>query len=480
MKRRKHTFSGVVLSLVVSAVLYSCEGRKTDDTQSASGHDVEVWLTTPDKQKLFSRTDGLAFAESDTSLSTIEVKRNEKYQSIDGFGYTLTGGSAWLMNQKLSDENRAALIRELFSTDSTGIGVSYLRISVGASDLDAEVFSYNDMPAGQVDPELKQFSIAPDEEDLIPVLQEILAVDPSIKIMGSPWSAPAWMKTNNSPKGGRLKPQYYSAFARYFVKYIQAMANAGITIDAITIQNEPENPKNNPSMVMTASEQADFVKNHLGPEFEKAGIKTKIVVFDHNCDNPEYPIAILDDPDAKKWVDGSAFHLYLGEIEAMGKVHEAHPDKNLYFTEQWTSPEGTFGGDLGWHTKNLTVGATRNWSRTVLEWNLAADPEFQPHTDDGGCTQCLGALTIDGDNVTRNVSYYIIAHASKFVRPGSVRIGSNMLDNIPNVAFETPEGRIVLIALNESDDTKEFLIKDEKKTARAVLAPGAVATYVWK
>jgi glucosylceramidase len=408
------------------------------------------------------------------------VKRNEKYQSIDGFGYTLTGGSAWLMNQKLSDENRAALIRELFSIDSTGIGVSYLRVSVGASDLDAEVFSYNDMPAGQVDPELKQFSIAPDEEDLIPVLQEILAVDPSIKIMGSPWSAPAWMKTNNSPKGGSLKPQYYSAFARYFVKYIQAMANAGITIDAITIQNEPENPKNNPSMVMTASEQADFVKNHLGPEFEKAGIKTKIVVFDHNCDNPEYPIAILDDPDAKKWVDGSAFHLYLGEIEAMGKVHEAHPDKNLYFTEQWTSPEGTFGGDLGWHTKNLTVGATRNWSRTVLEWNLAADPEFQPHTDDGGCTQCLGALTIDGDNVTRNVSYYIIAHASKFVRPGSVRIGSNMLDNIPNVAFETPEGRIVLIALNESDDTKEFLIKDEKKTARAVLAPGAVATYVWK
>src|SRR5690606_23382605 len=205
------------------------------------------------------------FVATQSNLPAIVIDRTERFQTVDGFGYTLTGGSAWLMLQMLSAENRAALIRELFSTDSTGIGVSYLRISVGASDLDAKVFSYNDMPAGKTDPELKQFSIAPDETHLIPVLQEILAVNPSIKIMGSPWSAPAWMKTNNGPKGGSLKPQYYGAFAQYLVKYIEAMANAGITIDAITIQNEPENPKNNPSMVMTAEEQADFVKDHLGP-----------------------------------------------------------------------------------------------------------------------------------------------------------------------------------------------------------------------
>lgn len=474
----KYILSALLLTFA-GGILISCENKKSGN-EKAQAESVEVWLTTPDKKNLFSQAPGLEFVEKQLDLPAIVIDRTERFQTVDGFGYTLTGGSAWLMHQMLSAENRAALIRELFSTDSTGIGVSYLRISVGASDLDARVFSYNDMPDGKTDPELKQFSIAPDETHLIPVLQEILAVDPSIKIMGSPWSAPAWMKTNNSPKGGSLKPQYYGAYAQYLVKYIEAMANAGITIDAITIQNEPENPKNNPSMVMTAEEQADFVKNHLGPAFQKSAIKTKIVVFDHNCDNPDYPIAILNDPEAKKWVDGSAFHLYLGEIEAMSKVHEAHPDKNLYFTEQWTSPEGSFNGDLKWHTKNLTIGAMRNWSRTVLEWNLAADPEFQPHTDDGGCTQCLGALTIDGNNITRNVSYYIIAHASKFVRPGSVRIASSILPGIPNVAFETPDERIVLIALNDSEDTKEFLLDDGSKIAHAVLEPGDVATYVWK
>jgi glucosylceramidase len=478
MKRMKYILSALLLTFA-GGILISCENKKSGN-EKAQAESVEVWLTTPDKKNLFSQAPGLEFVEKQLDLPAIVIDRTERFQTVDGFGYTLTGGSAWLMHQMLSAENRAALIRELFSTDSTGIGVSYLRISVGASDLDARVFSYNDMPDGKTDPELKQFSIAPDETHLIPVLQEILAVDPSIKIMGSPWSAPAWMKTNNSPKGGSLKPQYYGAYAQYLVKYIEAMANAGITIDAITIQNEPENPKNNPSMVMTAEEQADFVKNHLGPAFQKSAIKTKIVVFDHNCDNPDYPIAILNDPEAKKWVDGSAFHLYLGEIEAMSKVHEAHPDKNLYFTEQWTSPEGSFNGDLKWHTKNLTIGAMRNWSRTVLEWNLAADPEFQPHTDDGGCTQCLGALTIDGNNITRNVSYYIIAHASKFVRPGSVRIASSILPGIPNVAFETPDERIVLIALNDSEDTKEFLLDDGSKIAHAVLEPGDVATYVWK
>lgn len=478
MKRMKYILSALLLTFA-GGILISCENKKSGN-EKAQAESVEVWLTTPDKKNLFSQAPGLEFVEKQLDLPAIVIDRTERFQTVDGFGYTLTGGSAWLMHQMLSAENRAALIRELFSTDSTGIGVSYLRISVGASDLDARVFSYNDMPDGKTDPELKQFSIAPDETHLIPVLQEILAVDPSIKIMGSPWSAPAWMKTNNSPKGGSLKPQYYGAYAQYLVKYIEAMANAGITIDAITIQNEPENPKNNPSMVMTAEEQADFVKNHLGPAFQKSAIKTKIVVFDHNCDNPDYPIAILNDPEAKKWVDGSAFHLYLGEIEAMSKVHEAHPDKNLYFTEQWTSPEGSFNGDLKWHTKNLTIGAMRNWSRTVLEWNLAADPEFQPHTDDGGCTQCLGALTIDGNSITRNVSYYIIAHASKFVRPGSVRIASSILPGIPNVAFETPDERIVLIALNDSEDTKEFLLDDGSKIAHAVLEPGDVATYVWK
>lgn len=408
----------------------------------------------------------------------INVDTATTYQPIDGFGYALTGGSAMLMNTKLSAEQRAALLKELFTTEGNGIGISYLRVSIGASDLDDHVFSYVDSK-GTAASELKGFSLDEDRKHLIPVLKEILAITPNIKIMGSPWSAPAWMKTNNHVKGGSLKPEYYAAYASYFVRYIQDMEKEGIRIDAITLQNEPENPKNTPSMLMTAEEQAAFVKNNLGPAFKQAGITTKIVVFDHNCDHPEYPITVLNDADAKQYIDGSAFHMYLGEIDAMSKVHEAHPDRHVYFTEQWTSGEGDFSGDLMWHVKTLIIGASRNWSRNVLEWNLAADPNFDPHTDDGGCTICQGALTIGDNQVSRNVSYYIIAHASKFVPDGSVHIASNLINDVPNVAFLTPDGKKVLVTVNETDSDKTFSVQSGKNSFIATLPAKAVGTFVW-
>lgn len=438
---------------------------------------VAAFITTADKQKLLT-PDSLAITSAPSdSLPLISIDTSSVFQSIDGFGYALTGGSAYLINQKLSAEQRNDLLEELF-TDK-GIRINYLRVSIGSSDLDAYPFTYNDIPKGKTDKELKNFSLKEDRKNLIPVLKEILKLNPDIKIMGSPWSAPAWMKDNNSLKAGSLKQEYYQTFANYFVKYINGYATEGITIDAITLQNEPENPKNNPSMIMTAEEQAAFVKNNLGPTFEKNGIKTKIIVFDHNGDHPGYPITVLNDPEAKKFIDGSAFHLYLGEITALSQVYDAHPDKNLYFTEQWTSPEGTFGGDLVWHVKNLIIGATRNWSRNVLEWNLAADPEFNPHTDEGGCTMCLGALTIDSASVTRNVSYYIVGHASKFVPDGSTRIGSSMPDNLPNVAFLTPDGKKVVIVLNESDSSQSFVLQVNQQHAIAQLRSKAVATYIF-
>lgn len=481
MNAYKNILSTLAL-LFIGIVFSACEKNSPSDVSrdTSEKSDIEYWLTTGNQATLFQRIDEpVIFGEETSGIPVIEVDTTQTFQSIDGFGYTLTGGSAYLLHQKLNTSERNELLRELFSTNDPGIGVSYLRISVGASDLDDHVFSYNDLAAGETDVELKNFTMEEDEKYLIPILKEIIAINPDIKIMGSPWSAPAWMKTNNSPKGGSLKPEYYSTYANYFVKYVQSMAQNGITVDAITIQNEPENPSNNPSMVMTAKEQAEFVKNHLGPAFEKASVKTKIVVFDHNCDHPGYPIEILNDPDAKKYIDGSAFHLYLGEIEALSQVQQAHPDKNIYFTEQWTSSEGKFDGDLRWHVRHLIVGATRNWSRTVLEWNLAADPEHKPHTDQGGCTMCLGALTI-GNEVRRNVSYYIIAHASKFVRPGSVRVASNVLNDLPNVAFISPEGEKVLIVLNDSDAVKEFAIQFKGKSATVALGGGSVGTFVWK
>jgi glucosylceramidase len=471
----------LLAALAAGLVAQSCS-PVTDSaiTEKRTGS-VESWITTGDKTSLFTKsTTTLAFSDSnESSVPVIQIDSTQEFQSIDGFGYALTGGSADLINQKLNESQKNGLLKELFSTEGNGIGISYLRVSIGASDLDDHVFTYNDLPPGQTDPELKNFTLKEDQENLIPILKRILAINPTIKIMGSPWTAPVWMKTNGLPKGGSLKPEFYPSYAQYFVKYIQGMAAEGITIDAITIQNEPENPNNTPSLVMTAEQQRDFIKGHLGPAFERAGIKTKIVLFDHNCDHPQYPITIMNDPDAKKYVDGSAFHLYLGQIDALSTVHEAHPDKAIYFTEQWTWSKGQFNGDLRWHVKNLIVGATRNWSRNVLEWNLASDPNFDPHTDDGGCSECMGALII-GNTVTRNVSYYIIAHASKFVRPGSVRIGSTIVDGLHNVVFKTPEGKKVMIVVNDNDAQKTFSFRYNKKVSTpTTLAAGAVGTYVW-
>jgi glucosylceramidase len=374
--------------------------------------------------------------------------------------------------------NRSVLLQELFATDGSNIGISYLRISIGASDLSDKVFSYNDLPAGETDPSMAKFTLDAERVDLIPVLKEILAINPNIKIMGSPWSAPLWMKTNNNSKGGSLKPEYFDAYAKYFVKYIQGMKTEGITIDAITIQNEPLHPGNNPSMYMTAEDQALFIKQSLGPAFAAANITTKIIVYDHNADRPDYPLTILNDPEAAKYVDGSAFHLYAGTINALTPVHDAYPNKNIYFTEQWVGAPGNLAGDLAWHVRTLIIGATRNWSRNVLEWNLAADPNNDPHTA-GGCDQCLGTVTINGNMVTRNPSYYILAHAAKFVRPGSVRIDSNSPSILPNVAFKTPDGKKVLIVQNDSGGQKVFNIQFNGKTVATFLDKGAVGTFIW-
>jgi glucosylceramidase len=407
----------------------------------------------------------------------IMVTETESYQSMDGFGFTLTGGSALHIN-RMEPAARKILLNELFGKEEGSIGISYLRLSVGASDLDEQPFSYNDLPDGQTDPELQHFSLAPDQENLIPVLKEILAINPDISLMASPWSPPKWMKDNNDTRGGSLLPAFYNAYAQYLVKYIKGMEAERIRIAALTIQNEPLHPGNNPSLLMLAENQAIFIKDHLGPAFKAAGITTKIIIYDHNADRPDYPISILDDPEAKQYIDGSAFHLYGGQIEALSEVHEAHPDKNLYFTEQWIGAPGNFGGDLAWHIRELVIGAPRNWAKTVLEWNLAADPNQEPHTDRGGCVGCLGAITIDGNEVERNPAYYIVAHASKYVKPGSLRIASNKPATLLNVAYKTPSGDIVLIVLNDGDATQTFTIAINNDFIKGELTAGAVGTYV--
>lgn len=468
------------ISIFLVAMVACTPRPSSPANQATPGAELEARFTYPDQSLLFAKVPPQRFVAGEPTGAVIAIDTAIRYQTMDGFGYTLTGGSAMHIH-RLEPAARTALLKELFLPDGEGIGISYLRISIGASDLDDRVFSYNDVPAGTTDMALARFSIDPDRRFLIPVLKEILALRPDLKIMGSPWSAPAWMKTNGAVKGGSLKPSCYPVYARYFVKYIQAMAAEGIAIDAITIQNEPENPNNTPSMVMTAAQQNDFIKNHLGPAFRGSGLATKIILFDHNCDNPDYPISILNDPVTKSFVDGSAFHLYLGDIRALRTVHEAHPDRHLYFTEQWTSGRGNFADDLRWHLKNLIVGAPQNWSRTVLEWNLAADENLQPHTDEGGCTLCLGALTIHTATgvVTRNVAYYIIAHASKYVPPGSVRVHSTPAEGLHPVAFVTPQGRKVVVVVNDDAAHRHFSVLHNGSFVSLALPSGGVGTYVW-
>lgn len=464
---------------------------------------IESWLTKSDRSALFEKqAERITFGKEEGRELPIIIDDRQQFQSIDGFGYALTGGSAFHLI-RMDAAARAKVLKEVFAKER--MGVSYIRLTVGASDLNSFVYSYDDLKPGETDFELKKFSLGHDQDDVIPVMKEILAINPDIKIMASPWSAPTWMKTNDKVQNGTLKPECYDVYARYFVRYIEAMRKEGITIDAVTLQNEPLNSRNTPSMPMFYTEQIAFVKDHLGPAFKAASLKTKIIVFDHNCDRPDYPLAIMNDPGADPYIDGAAFHNYRGIMSTMSDVHRSRPDKNVYFTEQMvTERPGSPVINISAPVKRLIIGAMRHWSRNVILWNLAADTLNDPHTDNGGCSMCQGAITIDGNEVSRNIAYYTVVHASKFVTPGSVRIASTdtfdrsvqltedeerpeikratIIEHsevLPNVAFKTPEGKTVLIVANDSWSDRTVKVQYNGRFAHFRLAAGSVGTYVW-
>lgn len=446
-----------------------------------STDEVQVWETIPYTNKIVSKQSSLPFRTDTQNLEEIiTINETVKFQNIDGFGFALTGGSASLINAM--GTNRDVLLQELFGNGSNDIGISYLRISIGASDLNEKAYTYNDIQLDE-DLSLSRFSIENEQINLIPLLKEILIINPNIKILASPWTAPVWMKINTLGKGGfrggSLNPIYFSVYADYFVKYINAMKDNGINIDAITVQNEPLHEWNNPSMYMSADEQIIFIKNYLGPKFENNNIKTKIICYDHNLDNPDYPIQVLSDSKAYQYTNGSAFHLYAGNIGTISKVHDKFPNKDVYFTEQWVGGPSNFIDDLKWNINNVIIGSMRNWSKTAISWNLASSPNYTPHTS-GGCSSCLGGITINGNEFTRNVGYYFIGHASKFVKPGAVRIHSNTTSSINNVAFQNADGTIILIGINNQSVAKSFKVNYNGKVFAYTLNPSSVATFSWK
>ncbi|TPG38149.1 RICIN domain-containing protein [Flavobacterium pectinovorum] len=434
---------------------------------------VTPWITSGDQTKLLQQQGTVSFgANSGSNPSTVTVNAGTTYQTMDGFGYTLTEGSCEVISGMAATQQNQ-LLNDLYNP-TTGLNANVIRISIGASDLSSSSYSYNET-SGDVN--MNNFSLnGPDLTYLIPILKKIKLINPNIKILATPWSPPRWMKTNNSWFGGNLQTQYYAAYAKYFVKYFDAMTAQGLSIWGITPQNEPENPNNEPSMLMNSTEQKNFINQQLGPQMAAAGYGgIKIIAFDHNCDNTAYPIDVLNN---SSYVDGAAFHLYLGNISAMSTVKNA-TNKNVYFTEQFTGSGGSFSGDFGWHMQNVVIGSTTNWAKTVLEWNAANNSSLGPHTP-GGCTTCLGAVTVNNStSYTKNVAYYIIGQISKFVKAGALRIASSSSNgSILSVGFKNPDGSIALVIYNSGSANTIRVVSGSSAFDYAVPAASAV-TFNW-
>ncbi|MCP4594326.1 MAG: glycosyl hydrolase [bacterium] len=449
----------------------------------AVGSDVEVWLTRGDQASLLEQRPSLTFQPGTGTHGTqIQITPTLAYQTIEGFGAALTDSSAWLIQNELSTAQRDALMEQLFSAQ-LGIGIGMLHLPMGASDFALTAYTYDDMPAGQTDPLLSNFSIAHDLAYIIPTLQQAGGLNPELKLLATPWSPPAWMKSSETLLGGSLEWQYHEEYAQYFVKFVEDYAAESLTIDYVTVQNEPlHDSVALPSASMATFQQSTFIGDHLGPAFAAAAIDTRILCYDHNWDEWNYPVVVLNDPEANVYIAGSAFHGYAGDVANQSLVQGYFPDKEIHFTEisggDWAP---NFSDNLVWNFRHIIIGATRNWARSVMFWNLALDEDNGPYLP-GGCDNCRGVVTIERGrgNVTREVEYYVLGHAGKFVQPGARRIHSDTIeDEIETVAFRNPDGSEVLIALNPTGSSRWFDVLRNGEYVSYRLIRQSVATLVW-
>ena len=470
----------IALACIVSLAACATASQK-DDPRA-----VNVWVTTGDKTRLLQHETSLHFEGNQSAQIQIDVDATVRYQSMVGFGAAITDATAWLMQNRMSVSQRQALLEELFGRGEKGVGFDFTRLTVGASDFSRSHYSLDDMPKGEVDMSLAHFSIDPNRADVIPVVRQALAINPKLQIMASPWSAPGWMKTNDKLKQGQLKPEMYGVFADYLIRYIDAYAKEGIPISTLTLQNEPHfEPDSYPSMRLEDRARAQIVGQHLGPKLARRGLKTQIIEWDHNWDEPSAPMAVLSDPIANPYVSGVAWHCYDSHtlVQVQAGVHDAFPDKDAWHTEcsggEWKThwPE-----TLPWMVRNVVIGSTRGWAKGVLMWNLALDENHGPHL--GGCEDCRGVVTIDSHTgeVTRNLEYYALAHASKFVRPGAQRIASTAkMGGLDTVAFRnTDDGSIVLLVCNSDATDRLFVTRFEGKSFAYPMPHESIATFVWK
>jgi len=445
----------------------------SDAAGSPSSDDVLVRVTSGKLR--YASVPSLAWRiASTTDANVIAIDPSHKFQEMLGFGAAFTDAACYTFNQ-LPSPAREQLFHELFHPSEMGLSVC--RTCIGSSDYSTEVFSYDE---GDPDPELKRFSIAHDQAYVLPIMRLARQENPDLFLFSSPWSPPGWMKAGGSMLGGSMRPRYFSAYAQYFLKFLKAYADAGVPIQAVTVQNEVDTDQDGrmPACLWPQEYEIQFVKDHLGPLLRKNDLATKIWILDHNYNLWGRAVAELDDPGLRQYCDAVAFHGYVGTPDMMSKVHEAHPDTQLYWTEggpDYTSPDYL----TDWAKWGQTyTAAIRNWCRSITGWNLALDEKGRPNI---GPFPCGGMVTIHSQTkeVTRSGQYWAFAHFSRVVRRGARRLDSvSQLAGVDHVGFENPDGQRVLVVTN-SGPAKSVTLKQANRSAALTLEPDSLTTLLW-
>lgn len=468
---RAPTRSSIPAAASALALVVACQ-TLTSPVARAGGATAEVWITTADGVKKLTKSADGTFDSSPRKVD-ITVDADARAQRFTGAGASLTEASAELI-AGLPERRRTALLNDLFSSGGDGIGLDYLRQPLGGTDFVARLpyYSYEDDPG--------DFSIARDKQKILPLVRRALKINPDIRIMASPWSAPGWMKKNGWLGGGRLKPEHYDDYAGYLVKSIQAYRKAGVPIDDLTVANEPLFEAVYPSMRMSSDEQVKLFRI-LDRKLSAAGLGTGLFAFDHNWSRPDYALDVLNKTSDIKRVQGASFHCYRGRPEQQQDVRDA--GERVFFTEcsSTDGKNGTqdFSEALKWQTENWVIRTLRSGSETVVLWNLALDQHGRPNY--GYCKDCNGVVEVRGDTVRKNAEYYTLGHVSKFVDQGARRIGSTTQGpgGVQNVSFENPDGTRVSVVLNSARSARTFSLTENGKSLAYKLPAGAVATFTW-
>ncbi|MFI6345792.1 glycoside hydrolase family 30 beta sandwich domain-containing protein [Streptomyces sp. NPDC050560] len=477
---------GVLWTAALSAIAASVLYPALASADGTAGAAVQVYLTTTDDAggrhvvKGLEQQDPVSFT---SGAGTLTVDPATQYQVFEGGGASFTDTAAWLMNSSgaLSQDTRDETMRKLFDPDD-GIGLGFLRNPMGGSDLARTGYTFDDVPAGQTDPDLDSFSLDHDLADVLPLTRQARQLNPGLRVMGSPWTAPAWMKDNDSLDQGWLESQYYGAYADYFVKYLQAYQDNGVPVDYVSVQNEPTCCSGYPSMQWNGSGLAYFTKSELLPKLQAAGLDTKVLALDWNWDSyGEYASPTVDDAEVRDHPNfgGMAWHGYVGDVTEQSRVHDQYPDLGVFDTEH--SGGGWIGNQQQEDMHNL-IDYTRNWGSSWVKWSLAVDQDHGPHN--GGCDNCTGLITVhNGDDrsgqVDYTVEYYTMGHLTKFVRQGAHRIDSTADSSVPNVAWQNPDGSDVLIAYNDTDATRTADVGVGGEHFTYELPAHASATFTW-